>query len=1239
LALIWGESVCIAQERIYVTQTSPAQIRSFTFDGTALTEQDTHPSPSRTTLPAGTDPLDLFSTGRFLMGVSGSGPINLLTIDPITGTELSRVSCCSPSGAGKLAIPTADGQYIHYFGNDGVASTLQVLDARIGSPGFLTVLPSPGAITLPFPAGTAVTKAVLDTVNQRLIVAVDQAASPRVQFLSIDVSNPTAPVLGPVTVAESPDRGAPNFDGNVTSLRIVESNGERFLFAARRRLQVYRIEANGSLTYLQSIDSVSAAAGNRGRTVRDLVVLGTRAYAVTDVQPIDQGVEELVVLDLSRPGATFSGAVLSSRLLGTTSNGDVDMIAGTADGEHLIVLDRGDSAADLGGTLRVYNRAAVDSGAAGLVTSRAIDLDTTQVGAARGLLLHAPITQAADGPAVTSVTVPGSVGNVLVNDQARDLVIQGANLGSTVNVFVGLVRATVLSATATTVVARVPPLALAGLEPVVVAGATGTASGSVRVSNAPGRQAPYLVYSIAVGTNQISQINAASQSEVTAFYRTGRGPFDPVLTADGRLLVSGEFQGNRLLVHSLIEDPARSWHRFDVVAAPVVGGATQAYAVHPARPRAYVASLTGLTIATIDLDPASPTFGTEVAPRISTLSPGESANQSNGGGVRGMTVTPDGRFLLAGRSGDPHVIAINVEDDAHEVTLVSLTGVPAGRSDGLGMHPTLARLYFASAADGRVRVYDTSALPALTEVGQVPIPGTGTDVRKIVVSPDGAFAYVSSRGREAIDVIDTASDTLVATIPTGPFSSGLSVSPDSGFLFVGVGGTDAVLTIDLRPTVDGAANPSFRTVIAASNGGVGASAATVDRGVPTPAGGSQTIQPLPGTTVTFGQIDQAGHTTLTVTQATSQIVPGDYAIVGTPLFYELRTTAAFSGPITVCLPYSGVPEPEESSLRLLHEERGALRDITTSVDTTNNRVCGVTTSLSQFMVARHVNVSSPPDIPRYLWASVSGPNVELRWTPPAAGGVPTGYIVEAGFGTGSFPIRLATGSPDARFATTNVPPGTYAVRVRAANAQGTSDPSETVSFSVGSAVALPGAPMNLIAGATGSTVSLAWHPPASGGAVQGYRLSVGSQPGRDDIITLGLPGTSTTFGANAVPAGRYYIRVRALNAGGMSASSNEALLVVGAPACVVAPAPPVLTSTVTGSSIALSWTMPAGAVSGFRLEAGSAPGLSNAAVVSFPASQTSLGTTAPRGTYYVRVRALSPCGPGNASPEVVVQVP
>lgn len=182
---------------------------------------------------------------------------------------------------------------------------------------------------------------------------------------------------------------------------------------------------------------------------------------------------------------------------------------------------------------------------------------------------------------------------------------------------------------------------------------------------------------------------------------------------------------------------------------------------------------------------------------------------------------------------------------------------------------------------------------------------------------------------------------------------------------------------------------------------------------------------------------------------------------------------------------------------------------------------------------------------------------------------------------------------------------------------------------LGAAVA-PAPPTNLSAAVAGSTVALTWQAGA-GSAGATFWLEAGSAPGTSNIGAW--PTATTQLVAAGVPAGRYFVRVRAATADGISGYSNEVDVRVGCGAALVAPQS--LAGSVSGLAVALSWTPVAGA-SGYVLEAGSASGLTN--IASVPTAATSLAATVPAGTYYVRVRATSACGLGDASNEVVLRV-
>ena len=122
------------------------------------------------------------------------------------------------------------------------------------------------------------------------------------------------------------------------------------------------------------------------------------------------------------------------------------------------------------------------------------------------------------------------------------------------------------------------------------------------------------------------------------------------------------------------------------------------------------------------------------------------------------------------------------------------------------------------------------------------------------------------------------------------------------------------------------------------------------------------------------------------------------------------------------------------------------------------------------------------------------------------------------------------------------------------------------------------------------------------------------------------------------PNGLYFVRVAAWNACGSGPESNEVSFRVG-------PEPPGqplgLAATVDNRIVTLSWSAPAagGAPAAYRIEAGSAPGLSNLAVISNGSPATMFVVGAPPGQYYVRVRGMNAGGMGLPSDEIVVVVP
>lgn len=274
-----------------------------------------------------------------------------------------------------------------------------------------------------------------------------------------------------------------------------------------------------------------------------------------------------------------------------------------------------------------------------------------------------------------------------------------------------------------------------------------------------------------------------------------------------------------------------------------------------------------------------------------------------------------------------------------------------------------------------------------------------------------------------------------------------------------------------------------------------------------------------------------------------------------------------------------------------------------------------------------VDLANTPGAPDGVRTNVNGTAVTLRWNAPTSGGVAQRYLVSVGTAPGAANLISETNVGNVLSAAGNVAPGTYYARIHAANLVGIGPASADVSFQVGGA---PDAPTALSASWTGGAVRLAWSP---GSGVSSYVLEVGRTPGATDYGSFNV-GAATAYSAT-VPAGTFYVRVRGVNSLGMSAPSNEVMLAgQGAQA---PSAPRVLSQSGAGSTVNLWWDVPTtGTADSYVIEAGTAPGLSNIATLAL-GRVTSFATSAPPGTYYVRVRARNGAGLSAPSNEIVVR--
>jgi hypothetical protein len=290
-------------------------------------------------------------------------------------------------------------------------------------------------------------------------------------------------------------------------------------------------------------------------------------------------------------------------------------------------------------------------------------------------------------------------------------------------------------------------------------------------------------------------------------------------------------------------------------------------------------------------------------------------------------------------------------------------------------------------------------------------------------------------------------------------------------------------------------------------------------------------------------------------------------------------------------------------------------------------------------VTEAVTTWAPPPAPTNLTYAVSGSNLTLNWEfDPGGAQYRDTYVIEAGSAPGTSDVaNFRTNSIATTFSAVVAGNAVFYIRVRAANAQFVSAPSNEVVVTIGTPTIAPGAPQGLSASATGSNVTLTWSPPTMGGAVANYVIQAGSSPGTSNLANFSTGNTATSYFAAGVGAGTYFVRVRAANSAGVGDPSNEVLLLVG-PGCAPPPPPANLAATVNGSTVTLAWTAGAGATS-YQLQAGSSPGTTNLVDVDLGSAATTLvAVNVSPGTYFVRLRSISSCGQSGVSNEILVAV-
>ena len=280
---------------------------------------------------------------------------------------------------------------------------------------------------------------------------------------------------------------------------------------------------------------------------------------------------------------------------------------------------------------------------------------------------------------------------------------------------------------------------------------------------------------------------------------------------------------------------------------------------------------------------------------------------------------------------------------------------------------------------------------------------------------------------------------------------------------------------------------------------------------------------------------------------------------------------------------------------------------------------------------------SVPAPPVALVAKLAGQRLQLRWSPSESASTSDTYLVDYGLAPGH-----SMGSPisvglNRELIVNDVPPGRFFIRIRASNEYGLSAPSNEVELAVGNTGVPPARPQRLTASVSGDNVRLSWSPSDGDDETEGYQVEAGLSPGARDAATVDV-GQSLVFQVAQVPPGRFYVRVRGRNRFGVSEPTDDVLVVVGSLG-EPPPRPLNLRVNAVGAAATFSWSRPEGASGAvqYRLDAGTAPGLSDIAMVDLGDVTAFRVEGVPPGVFYVRVRAVNQFGSSPPSNEVTLR--
>lgn len=293
--------------------------------------------------------------------------------------------------------------------------------------------------------------------------------------------------------------------------------------------------------------------------------------------------------------------------------------------------------------------------------------------------------------------------------------------------------------------------------------------------------------------------------------------------------------------------------------------------------------------------------------------------------------------------------------------------------------------------------------------------------------------------------------------------------------------------------------------------------------------------------------------------------------------------------------------------------------------------------------SQNFTVQTVPAAPVISLLSKGLTNLHVQWTVPNDGdSALTGYVLEWCLASDNFSPLVGTTSPgagDTDFDITSLTNGvSYKSRIRAVNAIGESDNSNTLTATPATAPSAPAAPTAVAISDTAIDVS--WVAPAANGSpITGYKVESNVNGGGYTTLVADTGTTAVIYHDTGLTTGDSVVyKISAINAEGTSAASSAS----NAAVTWTVTDPPVATSAtaVSDTQIDLVWVAPVSdggtPVTGYKIERKIGVGAYSTLVADtgnddVTYSDTTL-TTGQLGTY--KISAINAVGTSAASNEV-----